>query len=388
MALPVNTAGNSWITFTQNSTVLALSLPEPYTVVYRARRPEEYLTCLGLGTRRIGVTWYQIGSASIQIARSDNNDIIRIVQWDTTYPGIIDQHTFEFFSSFRFGITSQSFVYGLTDVTSSRFGLIMNNVSQSDNVLSLEPYNPPSGTVFWGDVWFNPTSSFGNTGIRFINVDAYGTSSQYVLGTIGDHVSSSFQYEPHYSSSRTRPTGSLLYINSIATNDWFVSVGDSGWRNVIWDGGIWQTGSGSVDVYGPNKNFFVPSGSVTASGYYGGDFRLRSGSFFVLGGNIQPESSVNIFRGDLTILDISASVGIYGNDGLVNFDAARVTGSLRNGFINTVLVGNGPPTALPTIQWAQGTLYINSITGGAFLRISGSWEDFGNNGALIDGGFY
>lgn len=388
MPLPVNSTNNSWITVSQNAEPISISLPEPYTVTYEARRPEEYLTCLGLGTRKLDVIWYQIGSASIQIARRRQNDIIRIVQWDTTTPGLIDQHTFEFLNSFRFGITSQSFAYGLTDATSSRFGLIINSVTQSDNILSLEPYFPPSGTTFHGDIWFNPTPDSGSTGLKFINIDAYGTSSQHLLSTIGDDISSSLQYDSHFSSFQTRPTASTPLLNSIAVNDWFVSIGNSGWRNIVWDGGIWQTNLSSIDVYGSNKNFHVLSGSVTASNYTGsGDFVLRSGSFFVMGGNILPESTVNILNGSLTLTN-SASIGIYGNNGLVEFNASRVTGSLRGGSIGTILIGSGPPTSLPPIQWAEGTLYINTITGGAFLRILNSWQDFGSKGTTIDGGFF
>lgn len=390
MAIPSSSFGQNWITGSLNSPTVALPLPVPYTVVYRAQRPEEYLTCIGLGTRRIGVILREFESASVRVGRSSVFDIIYLSQTSTTFPGIIDAHTFEFINSFRFGITSASFGYGLTDTGSVRYGLIINKQTGSiieAGQLTLTPYNPPSGSVYYGDVWFNPTSSNGTEqGIRFINVLPDGSTKNVgILGAINSSdFSSSFQLPVRFEGNRA-VSSSYLDVNSIVVRDWLLTSGNTGWRNAVWDGGL-AVDTSSVYVHGLSKNFRVPSGSVSASmGLFSFDsVRVNTGSVFLLAGDIFSKGMF-VRAGNVTLN--SGSLGIYGDNARFALSGSFVSASLRGYPIVTILAGTTDHLSLSNSEAPDGTVYLYTNSNLSYLKANGRWYGFGNSNA-IDGGTY
>ena len=388
MAIPSSSFGQSWITGSLGSPSIALPLPTAYTVVYRAQRPEEYLTCVGLGTRRIGVIFRQFESASVRVARAGSFDLIYVSQLSTTFPGLVDAHTFQFINSFRFGIVSASFGYGLTDTGSVRFGLIVNRQTGSiePGQLTLSPYDPPSGSSYVGDIWFNPTGSNGTSqGLRFVNIFPDGsTRNVRVLGAINSQfVTSSFQLDTRFVGNRA-VSASYLDVNGLSVSDWIITSGNAGWRNVLWDGGL-SADTSSVYVYGSNKNFRVPSGSLTASfGIFSlGSIRTNTGSMQILG-NIDVVGWSS--RGGIFTIN-SGSVGIYGETVGFALSGTFATASLRGHPIAVVLAGTADHTSLSNSEAPDGTVYIYTNSNLSYLKANGIWYGFGNSNA-IDGGTY
>jgi hypothetical protein len=394
MPLPTGSTGRSWITTAQNSPTLALPLPAPYVVIYRARRPEEYLTCVGLGTRRIGVILREFESASVNTTRTGVFDLIYMGQTSTTFPGIIDAHTFQFINSFRFGISSQSIGYGLTDTGSERFGLVVNTMTASaePGQLSLSPYDPPSGSAYYGDMWFNPTSSNGTEqGLRFINTLPNGaTKNVRVLGALNStDISSSFQTNVRFVGNRA-VSSSYLDVNGLTVNDWIVTSGNTGWRNILWDGGL-AVDTSSVYVYGPNKNFRVPSGSVTSSlGVFSvNTIRVNSGSLTLLSGSVVGYGGMFVRSGSIIINSTlnTGSVGIYGDTVRFALTGTFASASLRGYPIGVVLAGTSNHLALSDNEAPDGTVYLYTNSNLSYLKANGRWYGFGSSNA-IDGGTY
>lgn len=393
MSLPTGSTGRTWITTPQNSPTLALRLPAPYVVVYRARRPDEYLTCVGLGTRRIGVILREFESASVNITRTSVYDLIYLGQTTTTFPGIIDAHTFQFINSFRFGISSQSIGYGLTDTGSTRYGLHINTQTGTfdPGQLSLSPYDPPSGSTYYGDVWFNPTSSNGTEqGLRFINTLPDGsTKNVRVLGALNStDISSSIQATMRFIGARA-VSSSYLDVNAITSRDWIITSGNTGWRNALWNGGL-SVDTASVYVYGINKNFRVPSGSITASlGMFSQNNVYINSGALISSGNIIGYNGMFIQSGNIIVNTTlnTGSVGIYGDTVMFALSGSFASASLRGYPIGVVLAGTADHLTLSNTQAPDGTVYIYTNSSLSYLKANGRWYGFGSSNA-IDGGTY
>lgn len=393
MAIPSASFGQNWITGSLGSPSVALPLPTPYVVIYRARRPADYLTCVGLGTRKIGIIFREFESSSVRIARSGIFDLIYIGQTNTTFPGIVDTHTFEFINSFRFGIASQSFGYGLTDTGSTRFGLHINTQTGSTEPgqLTLSPYDPPSSSVYYGDIWFNPTSSNGTEqGLRFINILPDDTTRNLrVLGALNSSdISSSFQTAIQFIDGRGA-SSSYVDVNAITVTDWIITSGNTGWRNALLDAGL-AVNTASVYVHGLNKNFRVPSGSISASlGIFTqNSIRVTTGSL-TLTGNIINNGGMFIRSGGIIINSTlnTGSLGIYGNTSFFALTGSFASASLRGHPIVVILAGTADHRGLSNSEAPDGTLYVYTTSNLSYIKANGRWYDFGNSNA-IDGGTY
>ena len=60
-------------------------------------------------------------------------------------------------------------------------------------------------------------------------------------------------------------TGNLNAAGNVISNNWFRSIGATGWYNETYGGGMWMQGTANVEVYG-GKNFYVPNAGYTGLG--------------------------------------------------------------------------------------------------------------------------
>lgn len=368
MALITGSFGQSWITSSQASPAIALTLPQTETYRY-ASDMGDYATC-GISSHYIAQT-YIIGTSSVSPVKVSPKLLINWYRFTTLSPGLIDTIFYRYREFLEYSLDNINFFYGLAATTESREGLFVNASTGSPHISLMPQTESFLSSPIVGDVWFglNVSSS------RFMFADRAGSTivyNQQILGAVrGASISSS---ESSFAQG-LGPSGSVLGVNASILDRWYVSAGSKniGFRNLAWDGGITMVDSGAVSVYGVGKSFIVPRGQIRVARnlqIQGGLVRL---SGLLLNTGFAPNAGLlRILTGSL---EISGSLLLRGNS------ASFRTGDSGAIFVNGAVAANffvtGTTPILPS-QSFDGSWYLYSGSGisgssTAFTFISGSW---------------
>jgi len=370
MALPTGSVGQSWGTFafpiTAGSPAVSRSLPTEFVVTYEA--PEGlYASCLSTYTLRTR----EMGQVSSSIA--DLGDYQRIT-WrilDTTAPGVIDTVFFTVRGALVIGIGDIEFYYqfefGVSESLQRRKGLFIT--SESSPHLSIEPFNFQTNLKLPGDIYLIPSGLSIDPGLRIIEVGA--TGNQYT----GSFWTARLTQSIDELISRVTASNAVYALTGLITDRGYVTPLSGGIaplvRNWDWDGGLYMADSTSVAIYGTNKNFLIPSGSLI----------IRDGSE-ILSGSVNVESGSIYIRGPAVRFDMlgeSASAFVQGQPFV----------HLTQSTSPIVSVESGSPF-LP-----DGTMVLvpdpatSSLLQEMHIRAKGNWYTLVTQSFdVMDGGFY
>lgn len=284
------------------------------------------------------------------------------------------------------GVNNISFYFGFTSSSLSRQGLFIDAVTGSPH-LSLEPVSVDPLEILPGDIWLRSSSLGRSTTLMVGNQDKSGSiySSQVLTQRDGETSASLISRF----NTNDGPSGSILTVNSIITDNWLTTINSSnssgsGWRNESWGGGIYMPDSGTVAVWSApsqSHNFLIPSGSL----FVHDTIIVTSGSLILNSGSIISSGSIIVDDGDVII---SGSLILSGSASRLNITGSNATAFLRGSPIINVVTGS---ISASLFSANEGTLYINvsknppEIT----LKISGSWMEFSvTSPNVIDGGYY
>lgn len=382
MALPVGTTGRSWITGSQGSPPLSLPLPEVRVVQYYSDMGD-YAPC-GLGSH-YRPTLLSIATSSITNVRAAPILITNWFIFTTVSPGLIDTITYEFRNGLEFDLTGITFFYGLAATTHSRYGTIVNNPTGGLNAqITLLPQNETFfDSPIYGDMWMGEGGGWKYQ-------DRGATGALYTAIILGSRQSSISASAARYAAN-DGPQNVHVGTSLVAVDRWFASAipsGSTGIRNWTWDGGIHMPRSGAVAIYGANKLFRVPSGSVRV---------LRDvhvSSLDALQGSIRTSavnpSRLQLYSGSVRI---SGSFRVQGTSTLLYFPesgSARVNGAQ----FSTFQLVSGSHNSL--FDAFDATWYVYSGGGAfdsnfAYVRAGTEWVTIlsgSTSYSLIDGGVF
>ena len=102
----------------------------------------------------------------------------------------------------------------------------------------------------WADLYVNTVNGSTGGNVRL-------PEATYINGSLALHAGNVSSYAVTSGSS---PTFGAVY-----TSNWFRSLGNTGWYNGTYEGGILMQDSSTIRTYG-SKNFFVENGNLTVSG--------------------------------------------------------------------------------------------------------------------------
>jgi hypothetical protein len=368
MALITGSFGQSWITSSQASPAIALTLPQTETYRY-ASDMGDYASC-GISSHYTARA-FAIGTSSVSAVKVSPKLLINWYQFTTLSPGIIDTLFYRYREFLEYSLDNINFYYGLAVTNETREGLIVNASSGSPQVSLMPQTESFSSAPIPGDLWFglNVTSSV------FKFADVAGSTVVYnhqVLGAISGATISSSAAE---FVRGLGPSGSHLGVNASVVDSWYVSAGTRqiGFRNLAWDGGLHMLNSGTVSVYGVGKSFRVPRGTATVfrnMTIVGGLVQLNG---LVLNPGFTPNAG--LLRIQTGSLRISGSVGLLGTN--VIFRTGISGAIVINGaHVSNFFVTGSPVQPLP--QGFNGSWYLYSGSGisgssTALVSISGSW---------------
>jgi hypothetical protein len=171
--------------------------------------------------------------------------------------------------------------------------------------------------------WINTTSGDTTSGLSRIYVD---TGDGYIRKSTLAHVASQGGYHVNsYSNNMT--------ANQALADDWFRSIGATGWYNNTYAGGIYMEDSTWVRIYG-SKQFLV-------------DNKARADSW---------QEAYTAKSGTSVTLDADTSGAFsLSMSGNTTFTFSAVDSSISVGFI-LQLTGNGSTVTWPSsVKWAGGT---------------------------------
>jgi hypothetical protein len=384
MALLTGSFGQSWITSSQASPAIALTLPQTETYRY-ASDMGDYATC-GISSHYVSQA-YIIGTSSISPVKVSPKLLINWFRFTTLSPGIIDTIFYRYREFLEYSLDNINFHYGLAVTNEVREGLFVNKASGSPQV-SLQPQMEDFLTTsIAGDVWFglNVSSS------HFKFADEAGSTVVYTNKGLGAIHGATISSSAAAFVQGIGPSGSSLGVNSSVVDRWYVSAGTNttGFKNLMWDGGIHMSDSGTVSVYGVGKSFLVPRGNARVFrdvNIRGGLVQLRG---LVLNGGGGP--TTGLLRLESGSLTVSGSIVVRGNSSSLRMgDSGTIF--INGAVASTAFITGSPVGLLP--QTFDGSWYLYSGSGisgssTAFVSLSGSWytllssSDFYPN---IDGG--
>lgn len=272
-----------WESSSFGGTPIAYPLPATSSVYWSSS-----VALSGSDTSHISLSYYEMGapSSSIDLEYLGGELIVTWSQTTTMFPGFFSG-IYEMqgedepeppppttsFDDSELEININGIIYEYSLVSSSyiRRGIFVNESSGSPQI-SMEPVEQDPDQVFSGDMWLLSSSVYsdGAGGLRFANEDQSGNT--YVTRVVTSRITET-TYESSVSrmSSVNAPRGLVIDAKSFVANRWFVtvnsgSISGSGWMNAPWSGGIHMPDEDTVAVYGINKDFSVPSGSLIVSG--------------------------------------------------------------------------------------------------------------------------
>jgi len=258
------------------------------------------------------------------------------------------------------------FHYALTTASAERQGLYLTPETGSPH-FSMEPVSGSPSTVFAGDLWFESSGSSGDGNLHLGETDLESglvIIKRVVTAREGETI---VQAINRYTSSDA-PSDTFIAASAVISDDFFLTANSPNYsgslvRNAEWDAGVYMPDQDTVAVYGSDKDFLVPSGSLTLER---GNELIQSGSLTIYTGSIS-------LQGDFSQFIISGS---------------SVTASLLNNPMVSVLSGSVETSSLSPTP-IDGTMYVKTDTeqvyikaGGLFYPIEGDVPD------TIDGGTY
>jgi len=285
MALPTGSAGQSWGTFafpiTAGSAPVSRSLPTTFTITYEAPKGV-YSSCLATFTllsREIGDATASLGSST-----ADPQTITWNI-FDTTAPGVVDTVFYVVRDTLQIGIGDIEFFYQFELAWPSpgqRKGSFIT--SESSPHLSIEPLNFQTDLKLPGDIYLVPRGLGLDPGLRIIDVDV--TGSTYT----GSFMTARLTESIDTLAARVTESQAIFALSGLITDRGYVTTVSGGVgpliRNWDWDGGFYMASSASVSVYGTDKDFLLPSGSLIirdASDILSGSLNVESGSIYIRG---------------------------------------------------------------------------------------------------------
>lgn len=302
--------------------------------------------------------------------------------------------------SFTGSLVNVTFQYALTDATVSRLGVIINAYTGSPQ-LSLEPVTAHPSQPVQGDIWFATHLPASGTTSGLFYYDLISGSGATAIGrrhkvvtTREDLLTTQSLIDLYFSNNR--PSGTYVAVTGLASSNWITTLGqtgsyeNTGWLNYTWQGGIWMLDNSTVAVYGSNKNFAVPSGSVSSSlGVFinQGGVRIVSGTFRMDNGSILMTGSLRILSGGLTVE--SGGLILSGNTANFVISGTGATATIRgNNILNVMVSGVSSQSLNP--QPPNGTLFVNTTNFLVSVRESNNWYIItsGGLGSILDGGSY
>ena len=265
------------------------------------------------------------------------------------------------------GSEGPEFFFAYTSASAQRKGLYLAAPSGSPH-MSWVPRSGSPDFLLEGDIWFEESGSAGDGNLFVAEKSTVGgVVVAHRIVTSRDNEISVEQIVSRFTSSDA-PSDLRVGANAIVLDNFFVTVNTAGLsgslvRNATWGGGLFMPDADTVAVYGTNKNFLVPSGSVLVER---GNFTLVSGSIEVTSGNI-------ILQGDsasFNITGLSISASLQGNP-----IASVLTGSVNSGSLSPVPI--------------DGTVYVNTSSLDVSIRASGTFFDLDVDAPdIVDGGFF
>ena len=265
------------------------------------------------------------------------------------------------------GAEGPEFHYAITSASAQRKGLFLSAPSGSPHI-SLVPRSGSPDFLLEGDLWFQESGSAGD-GNMFVAeksvADGVVVAQRFVISR--ENEVSIDQIVARFTSSDA-PTSLRIGANAVVIDNFFVTVNTAALsgslvRNASWGGGLFMPDSETVAVFGTNKDFLVPSGSVVVEK---GNFSILSGSIQVFSGNI-------ILKGDTSQFNISGS---------------SVSASLQGNPIMSIRTGSVSSESLTPVP-IDGTLYVNTASLDVSVRASGTFFELDVDVIdVIDGGFF
>jgi len=285
MAIPTGSNAQSWGTFAfpvdAGSAPVSRSLPTALVVTYDAPKGL-YATCLSndsLRVREIGEMVAEVTTVTAAVQR---------VTWqllDTTAPGVVDTVFYAPREGMLIGLGDIEFYYQFDYSWPSpgqRKGLYIT--SESSSHLSIEPLNFKSDLKLPGDIYLLPNNLGIDPGLRLIDVDV--TGSAYTGSFMTARISESIETLV----SRVTESNAIFALSGLITDRGYATAVTGGVgplvRNWDWDGGFYMVSSDDVSVYGTDKDFLLPSGSLVvrdASDIFSGSLNVESGSIYIRG---------------------------------------------------------------------------------------------------------
>jgi len=368
MAIPTGPNAQSWGTFafpiSVGAAAVSRSLPTGFVVTYEAPKGV-YAGCLADYTLRVK----EIGGMQAEIA--DVGVTAQRVTWtllDTTAPGVVDT---------VFYVTRDAIVIGLGDIEfhyqidyawpspGQRKGLYIT--SESSPHISIEPLNFKSDLKLPGDIYLLPSGLGLDPGLRLIDVDSAGDTytGSFMTARVTESISTL--------AARVTESNAIFALSGLITDRGYATAVSGGIgplvRNWDWDGGFYMVSSDNVSVYGTDKDFLLPSGSLVVrdgSELLSGSLNVESGSIYIGGPVVRFE-----------ILGESSSAFLQG----------QAFVHLTQSSAPIVNIGTGEPFL------ADGTMVLVPDSGSLLqemhIRADGNWYTLVSQSFdVIDGGIY
>ena len=265
------------------------------------------------------------------------------------------------------GSEGPEFFFAETSASAQRKGVFLSAISGSPH-MALVPRSGPPDFLLEGDFWFEESGSTGDGNLYVAERStAGGLIVIHRIVTTRDDETTIDQIVTRFGTSDA-PTDLRIGANAVVIDNFYVTINsasNSGTlvRNDDWGGGLHMPDIDTVAVFGADKDFLVPSGSVL----------VEVGSFTILSGSLQVTSGNIILHGDSSSFNISGS---------------SISASLQGNPIASVLTGSVSSQSLSPIP-IDGTIYVNTASLDVSIRASGTFFDLDVDVPdEVDGGFF
>lgn len=359
MPLPIAN-GQQWITASLGSPPLSLELPIPEVIRYISDMGD-YAEC-GIGSH-YRVDLLDIATSSVANIKTNNTLTTEWKLYTTVRPGIIDRIVYGFREGLEFEISGINFHFGFTSSSLTKYGVIVNSPSGSSH-LSLEPFTSSVVNELVGDIW---TANYGK--VKMVDNDGVNT----FLSARVDTSSLDLLLEMRSGKINTSHIGS----RKAYFNNW---IHGSGLKNYDWDGGIVVKDSSSLELYGENKKFTIPSGSLIV------------------------EKHIQLFNNPKIYGNISSKKGIYLSDGMLISNQLVLSGAYAQLSLNEsgsqFLINQNPVSVIRIRDGVHdtssigfdGEWYLYTDSGShIYIRAENEWYTMissSNFYSSFDGGYY
>ncbi len=265
------------------------------------------------------------------------------------------------------GSAGPEFFYAETSASAQRKGVFLSAISGSPH-LALEPRSGSPDFLLEGDLWFEESGSTGDGNLYVAERStAGGLIVIHRIVTSRDDETTIDQIVTRFATSDA-PTDLRIGANAVVIDNFYVTINSASVsgalvRNDDWMGGLHMSDINTVTVFGTDKDFLVPSGSVL----------VEVGSFTVLSGSVQVTSGNIILHGDSSSFNISGS---------------SISASLQGNPIASIQTGSVTASALSPFPM-DGTIYIETGSEDVTVRAGGEFYKIDvDDPDEVDGGFF